>query len=69
MDRTIYSKDEEGVLLAALSAGAAPRCPRCDRALDSRPIEPREGIAYVRRRTLYLCGTCGASLVVDRPRP
>lgn len=51
-----------------LDAGQPAVCPRCATPLEARQVPPRAGVSYVRRRVWYVCGGCGGSLVVDRPR-
>lgn len=63
-----YDRDEERALRERLARGEPARCPRCETALERQPVPPREGVAYVRRRDWYVCGRCGATLVVDRPK-
>jgi hypothetical protein len=68
MHRARYSREQERRLAAALTEGERPPCPLCGTALERREVPPSTAVAYVRRRDLYVCGGCGASLVVDRPR-
>ena len=63
-----FVREEEERLRARLESGEEARCPRCDEPLETRPIEPSAAVSYVRRRILYLCGSCGGSLVVERHR-
>jgi hypothetical protein len=68
MERTLYTRDEEALVTAALASGAEARCPRCDLRLELHDVTPREGVPYLRRRIWLTCGSCGRSLVVDRRR-
>lgn len=48
-------------------SGSIP-CPHCGAALKRRDVPPRSDVSYVRERVWLLCGACGRSAVVDRPR-
>lgn len=63
-----YDRDEERALRDRLARGEPARCPRCETKLERRSVPPREGVAYVRRRDWYVCGRCGGTLVVDKPK-
>jgi hypothetical protein len=63
-----YTRDEERRVRTDVLRGRRPRCPRCDRAMGRRAVPPRPEVAYVRRRSWWLCGGCRRSVVVDEPR-
>jgi hypothetical protein len=68
MPRARFSREQERRLKTALATGLRPSCPLCGTALERREVPPSSAVAYVRHRDLYVCGGCGASLVVDRSR-
>lgn len=45
-----------------------PTCPHCQSTLERREVPPRGDVSYVRERVWLLCGGCGRSAVLDRPR-
>lgn len=63
-----YTRPEEARLRAAAGAGLTPVCPRCDVEMLRQGVPPRPEVAYVRRRTWWLCGACRRSVVIDDPR-
>ena len=60
-----FTAEEVRSLRRALIRGEAPRCPRCDGALDSTPVPPRRDVAYVRDRALLQCSAYRLKGVVD----
>lgn len=50
-------------------SGETLPCPGCGSSLELRHVSPRSDVSYVRERVWLLCGSCGRSAVVDRPRP
>jgi uncharacterized protein with PIN domain len=61
----VYSKEEMAELRASRRSRATPTCPRCRTKLAARPIEANRQVSYVRRRTWWICPTCGRSAVLD----
>jgi transposase-like protein len=60
-----YTRAEEAALRRVAVDGGVPLCPRCGDPLQRRRIRPREEVAYVRRRSWWLCGACQRGLVID----
>jgi len=53
---------------AALAGGSNAVCPRCGGRFDRTDVPPRNDVPYVRDRIWLICATCGAGLVIDRPK-
>ena len=53
---------------AALAGGSDAVCPRCGGCFDGTDVPPRNDVPYVRDRIWLICATCGAGLVLDRPK-
>ena len=62
-----YSANERHVLERRLAAGRSD-CPRCGALFEQRTVPPRPDVYYVRDRVWLLCGSCGATAVLDRER-
>lgn len=65
MSNFSFDKREQERLRAAVQAGQEAVCPRCERKLDSRRVEPRRDVSYVRDRVWLTCGHCDISLMID----
>ncbi|SUZ73223.1 uncharacterized protein METZ01_LOCUS26077, partial [marine metagenome] len=61
-------QDEVEHIRAAFASGSAPVCPRCQGRFDRTDVPPRNDVPYVRDRIWLICVTCGAGLVMDRPK-
>jgi hypothetical protein len=61
-----YTSADESVIEHAFLKGDALTCPRCEIALDLRPVPPRDDVSYVRDRVIVVCSTCHATHVLDR---
>ena len=61
-------QDEVEHIRAAFASGSAPVCPRCQGRFDRTAVPPRNDVPYVRDRIWLICVTCGAGLVMDRPK-
>ncbi len=60
--------DEVERIRAALISGSDAVCTRCEGRLDRTDVSPRSDVPYVRDRIWLICGNCGATLVMDRPK-
>ena len=63
-----FESHEVDRIRAALTDGADVDCPRCGGRFDRTDVPPRTDVPYVRDRIWLICATCGAGLIVDRPR-
>jgi hypothetical protein len=63
--RRVFSRSELVGIRAELRLGRSPACPRCSTPLLSRPIPPREDVAYVRHRIWLLCPQCQRSALLE----
>jgi len=63
-----FESHEVGRIRAALAGGFDPVCPRCGGRFDRTDVPPRNDVPYVRDRIWLICATCGAGLVIDRPK-
>lgn len=61
-----YSPEEERALVRALAEGPDAACPACGARVELHDVPPREGVPYVRRRVLVVCGGCRRRVAVDR---
>jgi hypothetical protein len=68
MTTSNYTREEEERLVGELRSGQTPACPRCGGAFAARPVQPTEGVPYVRDRVWLTCQECRRSLVLDRRR-
>jgi len=65
--RRVFSRSELVEFRAKLRLGLPPACPTCSTPLLSRPIPPREDVAYVRHRIWLLCPHCQRSALLENP--
>ena len=63
-----FEPHEVDHIRAALTAGSEPVCPRCLGNFDRTDVPPRNDVPYVRDRVWLICASCGAGLVLDRPK-
>ena len=64
-----YTVTEEKALRDAVTAGAAPECPRCETRMTQRPIGGGSfGLGYHRQREWLLCPSCKRSAIFDVKR-
>ena len=64
-----YTVTEEKALRDAVTAGAAPACPRCEIRMTQRPIGGGSfGLGYHRQREWLLCPSCKRSAIFDVKR-
>jgi len=63
----VFSRSELVEIRADLRLGHPPECPTCTAPLLSRPIPPREDVAYVRHRIWLLCPQCQRSALLEAP--
>ena len=65
-DRAQYTPEEQQRIRAAILAGDAPACPRCDVVLTTRPIGGGSfGLGYARRREWLICPQFKRSALFD----
>ena len=64
-----FELEEQRAILAAVSAGEKPICPRDGTPMTSRAIGGGSfGLGYARRREWLICPECKRSLIFDRRR-
>ena len=64
-----YEPDEQKAILAQVSAGEMPACPRDATFMTKRSIGGGSfGLGYSRRREWLICPTCRRSLIFDLKR-
>lgn len=64
-----FEPEEQRVILAAVSAGEKPICPRDGTPMTARAIGGGSfGLGYARRREWLICPQCKRSLIFDRRR-
>jgi hypothetical protein len=63
-----FESHEVERIRTALTDGSDPLCPRCGGRFDRTDVPPRNEVPYVRDRIWLICVTCGAGLVLDRPK-
>jgi hypothetical protein len=62
-----YDASQRLILQQAAARGEPLRCPVCDIAVTSQPVNPRPEISYVRHRLWLLCPHCRRSASIDLP--
>jgi hypothetical protein len=68
-DAAQFTVDEQKAIIAQVTSGGAPVCPRDGTAMTSRAIGGGSfGLGYSRRREWLICPTCRRSLIFDRKR-
>jgi len=64
-----FDPEEQRTILAAVSAGEKPVCPRDGTSMTSRAIGGGSfGLGYARQREWLICPACRRSLIFDRRR-
>ncbi|MDH5590086.1 MAG: hypothetical protein OEZ37_08555, partial [Gemmatimonadota bacterium] len=65
--RPTFSADQTAMIRSALGGEVPPVCPSCSVPLDSRRIDPRPDVSYVRTRIWLSCSVCRRAVVLDAP--
>lgn len=64
-----FDAAEQKAILAQVTAGEPPTCPRDGAAMTTRAIGGGSfGLGYARQRQWLICPTCKRSLIFDRKR-